>query len=406
MRGGRRDANGPFLAEELTAARPRARPDHARRRRAGGAGGRASRGPRGRPARRLGRARARRTTTAPSSCSRAQQASPARLSPELEQEIEGISRADRRAAQAALRGVRGGRAEAGDCPRGRAGDRDRRHGSRPRGGDAAARSQSSCRALRPSCGALWQAALEDEAVQRVLARAEPPEHRVLRVYGLSESAVARALSEAGGEPEGVQATICAHDGEIWVDLFGDGEELAQAMRQALGGCGVRRRTTARSRSIVLEAARALGLSARDRGVVHRRARGGAADLRPGASDVFRGGIVAYENDVKVARARRARRDAGRARCRFGRDRGGDGCGRPRVRLGADVAVSVTGVAGPGGGTPEKPVGLVYVHASAPGRGRAGSCGCRATARRCGAARPRRRSTSCVTFWHEAVHSSA
>ena len=216
----------------------------------------------------------------------------------------------------------------------------------------------------PELRRLWEAALEDGAVQRVLARAKAPEHRILRVYGTSESAVARALSEAGGEPEGVQATICAHDGEIWIELFGDGEELTQTMRQALGPAVFAEDTRAVEEH-VLDAARALGLSI----ATAESCTGGlvAAHLTsvPGASDVFRGGIVAYENDVKLAQLgvpeeTLAGHGAVSAETAAAMATGA------RKSLGADVAVAVTGVAGPAGGTPEKPVGLVYLHVSAPG----------------------------------------
>ncbi len=216
----------------------------------------------------------------------------------------------------------------------------------------------------PELQRLWHAALADEAVQRVLTRTEPPEHRVLRVYGVSESAVAKALSEAGGEPEGVQATICAHDGEIWIDLYGAGAELAQTMRQALEP-SVFAEDSRPVEELVLEASRRQGLSL----ATAESCTGGlvAAHLTsvPGASDVFRGGVVAYENDVKLTQLAVPEKTLTQHGAVSAETAAAMAAGA-RESLGADVALAVTGVAGPDGGTPEKPVGLVFLHASAPG----------------------------------------
>ena len=215
----------------------------------------------------------------------------------------------------------------------------------------------------PELRRLWAAALEDEAVRAVLERAQAPERRILRAYGLSESAVARALAEAGGEPEGVQATICAHAGEIWIELFGEADELANELRGALGAA-VFVEDDRPVEEIVLDLARGRGLSLG----TAESCTGGLIAARltsvPGASDVFRGGIVAYENEVKVAPTRRAGVRARDVWRRLGRDRCGNGRGRSEA-VGADVAVADTGIAGPGGGSPEKPVGLVYLHAAGP-----------------------------------------
>src|SRR5205085_2820827 len=87
---------------------------------------------------------------------------------------------------------------------------------------------------------LWARALEMEPLRRLLARARPPGRRVLRFFGASESAVAAALAEAGGEGEGMEATVCARDFEVHVDLVVDeggearADMLVRALRARLG----------------------------------------------------------------------------------------------------------------------------------------------------------------------------
>jgi nicotinamide-nucleotide amidase len=216
---------------------------------------------------------------------------------------------------------------------------------------------------------LWPRALETDPVRRVLARAPGHEHRVLRFFGTPESAVAEALAAAGGEGDGVEVTICAREFEIHVDLFVEptaeerGAQIAASMRETLAPYlfGEDERSIS---EIVLDLCRARGLTL----ATAESCTGGMVAARltsvPGASEVFRGAVVAYADDVKAAslgvpRAVIAEHGAVSAEVAAAMAAGA------RERLAVDVAVAVTGVAGPGGGTPEKPIGLVYAHAVGP-----------------------------------------
>lgn len=219
---------------------------------------------------------------------------------------------------------------------------------------------------------LWRRAVESEPVKRVLAGAEPPRRQVLRLFGVSESAVARALADAGGDGRGVEATVCARDFEIHVDLVGDGEELAGVLLRELGEYvfSEDERSVA---EIVLELCRARGY----RLAAAESCTGGLVSELitdvPGSSDAFVGGVVSYSNAVKVSELRvpAALIEAhGAVSAEVAEAMARGVC----ERLEAEVAVAVTGVAGPGGGTDEKPVGTVFLHAVAPGGERAAHFG--------------------------------
>jgi nicotinamide-nucleotide amidase len=221
----------------------------------------------------------------------------------------------------------------------------------------------------PELQRLWPKALETEAVRRVLDRGRPPLRRTLRFFGPGESQVAQAFQEAGGDGDGLEVTICARNFEIHVDLVADPSaedrllELQAALEERLG----RFLYSSDGRTVeelVLDRCRERGWAL----ATAESCTGGlvAAGLTaiPGSTDVVVGGVVAYANEVKIRElgvpaALIEEHGAVSAEVAEAMAKGA------RERLGVEVSVSVTGIAGPGGGSEEKPVGLVYVHAETP-----------------------------------------
>jgi nicotinamide-nucleotide amidase len=216
---------------------------------------------------------------------------------------------------------------------------------------------------------LWPQVVASGPFERVVARTERPRHTLLRLFGPSESAVARVLEEQGGEGDGLDVTVCAQDLEIRVDLFArtGAEDRADQLAAGLRDRFERELFAEDERTVgelVLHRCRELGL----RLATAESCTGGLVGARltdvAGASETYAGGVVAYSDELKtrllgVPPETLERYGAVSAETARAMAEGA------RAALGADVAVAVTGVAGPGGGTPEKPVGLVYVHGAAP-----------------------------------------
>ncbi len=210
-------------------------------------------------------------------------------------------------------------------------------------------------------------------VARTYPAAEAVRARRLDCFGLPESRVDALLAPlfpGGVNGEGVAIGFNVTKGIVEVHLTAraaaDRPELSEeragraleAVRAALGPYAFGDGTA------TLEAVVARLLA--ERGATLALAEsctGGLASARltrvPGVSAVYRGGVVAYANELKtsalgVPAEVLERHGAVSRECALAMARG------VRALANAVVAASITGVAGPDGGTPEKPVGLVYL----------------------------------------------
>jgi nicotinamide-nucleotide amidase len=214
---------------------------------------------------------------------------------------------------------------------------------------------------------MWRAALETDALRPILDRASELREGVLRLFGLPESELAGTLRDArsSGIPlEELEITTCLHRGELEVTTsYAPG---AQDVYDAFAEFLARRHGDtlfSRDGSTIDQQVAELLVRAGLTIATAESCTGGLLAARltdvPGSSRYLLGGVVAYSNDVKVTVAGVAPELIERhgAVSQEVAEALADGA---RERLGTDVGVGITGVAGPDGGSPKKPVGLVWI----------------------------------------------
>ena len=210
---------------------------------------------------------------------------------------------------------------------------------------------------------MWRVAVESEPVRGAIAAASDYEQATVRMFGLPESGLSQTLREAEGEVEGfdrLEITTCLRRGEIEMvtryepdaavaygsllalvrerhprEIFSeDGSRIDDLVADLLQG---RTLATAESCTAGLLAARLTD--------------------RPGSSAYVEGGVIAYANEAKahLLGVDPALIEAHGAVSEEVAEAMAEGA---LVRFGADTAVAITGIAGPEGGSEEKPVGTV------------------------------------------------
>jgi nicotinamide-nucleotide amidase len=214
---------------------------------------------------------------------------------------------------------------------------------------------------------MWPTALATEPMRDLLERATPLRGYTLRMFGIPESEIAKSLREIEAEgvalPE-VEITTCLRRGEIEIDVRyrDEAAPTAEAVQAALAERHPRHLFSLDGETIDAQVAgllqgRRLGLA--------ESCSGGLLAARitnvPGASDYLAGSVVAYSNEAK-AELLGVHPDLIEAKGAVSAEVAEAMALGALERFDADVAVSITGIAGPDGGSEQKPVGYVCFNA--------------------------------------------
>jgi nicotinamide-nucleotide amidase len=218
---------------------------------------------------------------------------------------------------------------------------------------------------------MWSAAIKTEALKAAIEGATEFRQKMLRLFGIPESEIAETLRVA--EREGVdldrlEITTCLKRGEVEVvTRYEPGEQgVYDAFEQVVrtrhadtlfsdDGSTVDDQVAALLRGKDVTPIRTIATA--------ESCTGGLLAARltdpPGASGYVNGGLVVYSNEAKTAQAgvdQKLIEEHGAVSEQVAKALA-EGA---RQKLGAEIGVGITGIAGPSGGTEEKPVGLVWL----------------------------------------------
>jgi nicotinamide-nucleotide amidase len=212
---------------------------------------------------------------------------------------------------------------------------------------------------------MWRAAVEQEAFRAAIGGATIYRQHMLRLFGIPESEIANTMLQAraaGIDLDALEITTCLRRGEV--EIVTRYEPPQQAVYDAFAGLVAEKHPrelfSDDGTSVDEQVAVLLRSSARTIATAESCTGGlltGRLTDLAGSSDYVLGGVVVYSNAAKVAlagvdEALIARVGAVSVEVA---EALADGA---RAALGADVGVGITGIAGPGGGTEDKPVGTV------------------------------------------------